>query len=74
MIAPTSRFMWVVALGILPPAALGAFFPPFSVLATLVTLFIIAIAIVDAPANMKWWPGLTLSLPQIIRLTRRIAG
>ncbi|MFP6906994.1 MAG: DUF58 domain-containing protein [Verrucomicrobiota bacterium] len=74
MIAPTSRFMWVVALGILPPAALGAFFPPFSVLATLVTLFIIAIAIFDAATNMKWWQGLTLSFPKTIRLTSRIAG
>ena len=42
MIAPTRRFMWVVALGILPPAALGAFFPPFAALAILATVLIIA--------------------------------
>ncbi|MFT5125594.1 MAG: hypothetical protein ACI9TH_002025 [Kiritimatiellia bacterium] len=74
MIAPTRRFMWVVALGILPPAALGAFFPPFAALAILATVLIIAGAIYDAATNLKWWTGLTLTFPKTIRLTSRIEG
>ena len=70
MMAPRSRLLWLVALAILPSAAIAAFIPWTSWLAAGIAFATVALAAFDALLSREQLKGFRVVLPEIVRLAK----
>ena len=74
MIVPSKRLLWAAAAVALPLAALAGMYPPFTVPCAIALAGCAAAAAFDAAGAARRAGGVQLWTPQVIRMTKGVAG